>query len=46
MNQCQDCKQEKPDARDRECPYAAEILDKSVIVCICDDCAHERYLDT
>lgn len=43
---CQDCGEDKPNVCERACPFALEIHDETVMVTICDDCEHERYLDT
>lgn len=46
QEKCQDCGKEKDDVRERACPFAEEIRDEIVMVVICDDCCHERFLDT
>jgi len=45
MEQCEDCKQKKPDVHTRECPYVKELYDRTDMVTICDACYKERLYD-
>ena len=43
---CDDCGEEKPDVHETTCPYAEEIHGELVDCTLCNDCYHERYLET
>jgi hypothetical protein len=42
---CDDCGKSTPDVQKTTCPYAEEINDEVVNICVCDDCYQERAWD-
>lgn len=39
---CDDCKERKPDVAWTICPYADEIEEEKISVCLCEECLFER----
>lgn len=44
--QCQDCGERSPDVKHTTCPFAAEIHGEDTEIVVCDECHHQRFMDT
>jgi hypothetical protein len=43
---CEDCEEVREDVKETLCPFVQEIHDEDVPATLCEDCYHERCMDT